>query len=86
LETAIDLRKVELVTEEIAKINREAAVKAALAREIDDFVTALNQQRDKIGRDALVRYYERYIAIAQADSVGFILESPTWRASSQSRS
>jgi S-methylmethionine-dependent homocysteine/selenocysteine methylase len=37
--------------------------------------------RDKTGRDALVRYYERYIAIAQADSVGFILESPTWRAS-----
>lgn len=29
-----------------------------------------------------MRYYERYIAIAQADGVGFILESPTWRASS----
>ncbi len=33
------------------------------------------------GHDALVRYYERYIAIAKADGVGFVLESPTWRAS-----
>ena len=33
------------------------------------------------GRDALLRYYERYIAIARADRVGFVLESPTWRAS-----
>lgn len=34
------------------------------------------------GREALVRYYERYISIAKADGVGFVLESPTWRASS----
>ncbi len=33
------------------------------------------------GRAALARYYERYIAIAKADRMGFILESPTWRAS-----
>jgi S-methylmethionine-dependent homocysteine/selenocysteine methylase len=33
------------------------------------------------GRDALARYYERYMAIAEADGLGFILESPTWRAS-----
>ena len=33
------------------------------------------------GQDALMRYYERYMAIAKADGVGFILESPTWRAS-----
>lgn len=33
------------------------------------------------GQDALVNYYERYIAIAKADGLGFILESPTWRAS-----
>lgn len=32
-------------------------------------------------RAALARYYERYIAIAKADRMGFILESPTWRAS-----
>jgi hypothetical protein len=52
LETAIDLRKVELVTEEIAKINREATVKAEVAREIDDFVTALNQQHPSGRLDA----------------------------------
>jgi S-methylmethionine-dependent homocysteine/selenocysteine methylase len=33
------------------------------------------------GRAALKAYYERYLAIATADEVGFILESPTWRAS-----
>lgn len=32
------------------------------------------------GRAALTRYYERYIAIAQASGFGFVLESPTWRA------
>jgi S-methylmethionine-dependent homocysteine/selenocysteine methylase len=46
------------------------------------YFAAFHLLRDKTGRDALVRYYERYIAIAQADGVGFILESPTWRASS----
>jgi homocysteine S-methyltransferase len=33
-----------------------------------------------IGRAALVRYYERYIAVAASAETGFILESPTWRA------
>ena len=28
-----------------------------------------------------MRYYERYIAIAKAERMGFVLESPTWRAS-----
>jgi S-methylmethionine-dependent homocysteine/selenocysteine methylase len=37
--------------------------------------------RDAKGRDALIRYYERYIAIAKAERMGFVLESPTWRAS-----
>jgi S-methylmethionine-dependent homocysteine/selenocysteine methylase len=37
--------------------------------------------RDPVGRAALVRYYERYIAVAKASGTGFILESPTWRAS-----
>ena len=46
------------------------------------YFAAFHLLLDKTGRDALVRYYERYIAIAQADGVGFILESPTWRASS----
>jgi homocysteine S-methyltransferase len=38
--------------------------------------------RDPEGRQALTRYFERYIAIARANGLGFILESPTWRASS----
>jgi homocysteine S-methyltransferase len=33
-----------------------------------------------VGRAALVRYYERYIAIAKDAELGFVLESPTWRA------
>lgn len=37
--------------------------------------------RDVRGRQFLVRYYERYIDIARANRMGFILESPTWRAS-----
>ena len=42
---------------------------------------AFHLLRDPKGREALVRYYERYIAIAKADGLGFVLESPTWRAS-----
>lgn len=42
---------------------------------------AFHLMRDARGREALTRYYERYIAVARADGLGFILESPTWRAS-----
>jgi len=42
---------------------------------------AFHLLRDARGRDALARYYERYIAIAKAEHMGFVLESPTWRAS-----
>jgi len=42
---------------------------------------AFHLLREKAGREALERYYERYIAIAKTDVAGFILESPTWRAS-----
>ncbi len=42
---------------------------------------AFHLLRDPKGRDALIRYYERYIAIAKVEGLGFILESPTWRAS-----
>ena len=42
---------------------------------------AFHLLRESKGRDALLRYYQRYMAIAKADRVGFILESPTWRAS-----
>ena len=52
LRTAIDVLKVHLVTEEIARINREAAVRAEVAREIDDFVRALNQQHARGRFDA----------------------------------
>ena len=45
------------------------------------YFAAFHLLRDARGREALVRYYERYIAIAKADGMGFILESPTWRAS-----
>lgn len=37
--------------------------------------------RDPKTRPLLIRYYERYIEIARAHGTGFILESPTWRAS-----
>ncbi|WP_437361538.1 homocysteine S-methyltransferase family protein [Inquilinus limosus] len=37
--------------------------------------------RDEAGRTALRRYYTRYIEIARREGLGFILESPTWRAS-----
>jgi homocysteine S-methyltransferase len=37
--------------------------------------------RDEAGRAQLRRYYERYLQIAAADGRGFILETPTWRAS-----
>ena len=33
------------------------------------------------GREALRRYYARYAAFARDQGLGFILESPTWRAS-----
>jgi len=45
------------------------------------YFAAFHLMREKEGRAALTRYYERYIAIAKAQGMGFILESPTWRAS-----
>ncbi|MDP1967357.1 MAG: homocysteine S-methyltransferase family protein [Reyranella sp.] len=45
------------------------------------YFAAFHLLRDAPGRAALVRYYERYIEIAKSDGMGFILESPTWRAS-----
>ena len=44
-------------------------------------LAAFHLMREARGREALTRYYERYIAIAKADGLGFLLESPTWRAS-----
>jgi S-methylmethionine-dependent homocysteine/selenocysteine methylase len=45
------------------------------------YFAAFHLLGDAKGRDALVRYYERYIVLARAEGLGFILESPTWRAS-----
>ena len=45
------------------------------------YFAAFHLLRDGAGRQALTRYFERYIAIAKSDGRGFILESPTWRAS-----
>lgn len=45
------------------------------------YFAAFHLLRDVAGRDVLKRYYERYLAIAKVHALGFILESPTWRAS-----
>ncbi len=34
-----------------------------------------------VGRGALIRYYESYLEIARRDGVGIVLETATWRAS-----
>ncbi len=36
--------------------------------------------KDEDGRAALARYFSRHAAIARERGVGFVLESPTWRA------
>jgi S-methylmethionine-dependent homocysteine/selenocysteine methylase len=41
---------------------------------------AFDLLKDEDGRAALGRYFSRHAAIARAKGVGFILESPTWRA------
>ncbi len=43
---------------------------------------AFNLLRDQKGKSILREYYRLHAAIAQKDGTGFILESPTWRASS----
>ena len=42
---------------------------------------AFHLLQDASGRAALRRYYTRYAEIARKAGVGFVLESPTWRAS-----
>jgi len=42
---------------------------------------AFDLLREKVGRDKLKQYYVPYIAIAKEQGAGFVLESPTWRAS-----
>jgi S-methylmethionine-dependent homocysteine/selenocysteine methylase len=42
---------------------------------------AFHLLKDEAGTAALRRYFARYAAIARTNRTGFILESPTWRAS-----
>jgi S-methylmethionine-dependent homocysteine/selenocysteine methylase len=46
------------------------------------YFAAFHLLRNALGRAALRQYYLRYVEIARREGVGFILESPTWRASS----
>jgi len=45
------------------------------------YFAAFDLMKTETGRAALRAYYERYINIALSLRLGFILESPTWRAS-----
>lgn len=49
--------------------------------ELPDFA-AFHLLKDKEGYEALRKYFRTYAALAQRYEVGFILESPTWRANS----
>src|SRR5215212_7623896 len=42
---------------------------------------AFDLLKDEAGTDAVRRYYEPYLELARERSLGFVLESPTWRAS-----
>jgi S-methylmethionine-dependent homocysteine/selenocysteine methylase len=42
---------------------------------------AFDLLKDEAGTERLRRYYEPYVALARERGLGFILESPTWRAS-----
>ncbi len=43
--------------------------------------SAINLMRTEYGRLKLQRYYSEYLGLARKNRAGFILESPTWRAS-----
>ena len=42
---------------------------------------AFDLLKDEEGTEALRRYYEPYLELAREQGLGFVLESPTWRAS-----
>jgi S-methylmethionine-dependent homocysteine/selenocysteine methylase len=43
-------------------------------------MAAFTLLRDEAGTNLLRRYYERYADLARTHGLGFVLESPTWRA------
>jgi homocysteine S-methyltransferase len=45
------------------------------------YFAAFDLMRTESGQKLLLKYFQSYIAIAKARGYGFILESPTWRAS-----
>lgn len=45
------------------------------------YFAAFVLMQDEGGRGRLAHYYERYLAIAAERKLGYVLESPTWRAS-----
>lgn len=45
------------------------------------YFAAFDLIKDRTGYEAIKRYYETYAALAVRAKTGFILESPTWRAS-----
>jgi len=49
---------------------------------LPEFAAFVILQNDE-GSKVLKEYYQKYISIAVEKEVGFILESPTWRASSK---
>lgn len=46
------------------------------------YFAAFDLLREQRGKEALRNYFVRYASIARSKGLGFILESPTWRASS----
>ena len=46
------------------------------------YFAAFHLLRDGAGKEALLKYYRSHASIARSHGAGFILESPTWRASS----
>lgn len=45
------------------------------------YFAAFHLLKDEAGTEGLRAYFRRYAAIAKREGVGFVLESPTWRAS-----
>ena len=42
---------------------------------------AFDLLKDEVGTEELRRYFEPYLGVAREHELGFVLESPTWRAS-----